>query len=198
MTTDIFKPTRGGFYAAFILRVLHEESLTTDEIAQQYGLHPDSVTTTAGELAARGLIHCDGRREREGMGPRHRTWSPGAGNGSLMSTRRVRIEVMTFARIYEALQEPLTPYDLMDEVGLHQNYAYKMLRWLMELRLIHIADYRMTCRQIPMYQWGFKKSNKQPVQWKSREGWRLAEERYQQRKAVKAMIQSKPDWLMAA
>lgn len=186
--SPIFKPTRGGFYAAFLIRAVHEESSTTGELAAHYGLCHDAVIRTTRELASRGLIHASGFRARKGMGPRERIWHPGPGDGSMVNTRRIRVETATLVRIYDALQLPLTVAELKEEIGTHDNYSYGMIRWLMELRLIHVGDWRMTCRQIPMYQWGFKKSDARKVLWNTAEGWKLAGNRLRQRKEAMAMI----------
>ena len=142
-----------------ISRALVDSEMSIGQLADHFGCSRGSMYASVWQLHAVGVVHIAGRLHGRGAV----TFRFGAGDDAFYRERATpKVSTLKFLALFDALRSP----DGISKIGLQRSLgtAHKDIRryidFLMELRLVHIADWdRIRNYPLAMYAWGIDKPN---------------------------------------
>jgi hypothetical protein len=157
-----FKRGMRGY--ATILRCLQDGACTARQLAERLSLRRRTAGMLLRQLRYRRLVHVSGWVRESAKGatsavfafggaadaacPRDATGQP-AGRLS-KDAPRAAVEMLTFALIWGALEEPCSVRSIWELAGVDPHTAYKLVHHLRALRLVHIAEWDATVASVPV------------------------------------------------
>jgi hypothetical protein len=155
---------RGMLGYATILGYLQKGPCTARQLAEGLSMPRRTAGMLLRQLRYRRLVHVSGwvRESAKGApssilafggGPDCPCFlaATGAPAGRLSEAAPpLAVEMLTFALIWRALEEPLSVRSIWELSGIDPHTAYKLVRHLRALRLIHVAEWDATVARVPV------------------------------------------------
>jgi len=138
---------------ASILRLVLDKPMDHAEVASEIGFGVEYVRNLMRGMHALGLVHAGSwRRNARGFarpvyafGDKPDAPAPAANNGvnhpGVTRPKRIYSEVVAFATIVRALQEPVSAHGVIAASGVNEATAYRLLVHMHGLRLIHVSEW---------------------------------------------------------
>jgi hypothetical protein len=196
--TEALRFKRGMLGYATILRFLQNGPCTARQLAEGLSMPRRTAGMLLRQLRYRRLVHVSGWvRERAkgapssilafGGGP-DCPCIPGATGqpaGRLADgAPPMAVEMLTFALIWHALEEPQSVRSIWELSGIDPHTAYKLVHHLRALRLIHLAEWDTTVARVPvpLFSLGQRRDARRPEPEGHLASWR----RYEQRRRARS------------
>jgi len=172
------KFVRGFKGYALILRILLDNPMTLPELTKTLDTDPSGLRTMFAQFRARRLVHVHSWvKDAQGRTFVAR-WAPFDGPDAPIPntkrgkpgrerptpSKRNRTELTAFCTMLDCLQEPCTYHMLVEQTGVTYGVINRCIRFMRELRLVHIGAWDRTLARAPtaMFKLGDKRNADRP------------------------------------